>query len=118
MPRPKGLPKSGGRNKGTQNRVTAKREAKIAASGLTPLDYMLGIMRAEHPNGASPEIMQAREELRFEAAKAAAPYVHARLQTTTLAGDPEKPLKVDAMSELETARRLAFLLAQAGRNAA
>ena len=34
---------------------------------------------------------KAREELRFEAAKAAAPYVHARLQTTTSAGDPEKP---------------------------
>ena len=34
---------------------------------------------------------KARETLRFEAAKAAAPYVHARLQTTTLAGDPEKP---------------------------
>ena len=30
--------------------------------------------------------------------------VHARLQTTTLAGDPEKPLKVDNMSDLEAAR--------------
>jgi hypothetical protein len=118
MPRPKGLPKSGGRKKGTPNQVTAKREAEIAASGLTPLDYMLGIMRAEHPNGASPEIIQAREELRFEAAKAAAPFVHARLQTTTLAGDPEKPLKVDGMSDLETARRVAFLMTKAADYAA
>ena len=31
--------------------------------------------------------------MRLDAAKAAAPYVHARLQTTRLAGDPEKPLK-------------------------
>jgi hypothetical protein len=54
--------------------------------------------------------------LRFEAAKAAAPYVHARLQTTTLAGDPEKPLKAYSMSELEAARRLAFLMTKAAGN--
>ena len=87
MPRPKGLPKSGGRNKGTPNQVTAKREAEIAASGLTPLDYMLmlscelSIRRTE-----AQSCIQAREALRFEAAKAAAPYVHARLQAMTLAG--------------------------------
>jgi hypothetical protein len=118
MARPKGLPKSGGRKKGTPNKVTAKREAEIAASGLTPLDYMLSIMRSEHPHGVSPDVIQAREELRFEAAKAAAPYVHPRLQSTTLAGDPEKPLKFDSMSELEAARRLAFLMTKAAANAA
>jgi hypothetical protein len=48
--------------------------------------------------------------LRFEAAKAAAPYCHPRLQAMTLGGDPENPIKVDNMSELEAARRLAFLL--------
>jgi len=41
--------------------------------------------------------------LRFEAAKAAAPYVHARLQAVTLGGDPEHPIKVDHVSELESA---------------
>jgi hypothetical protein len=56
---------------------------------------MLGIMRSQHPENASPEIIQAREELRFEAAKAAAPYVHPRLQSTTLAGDPDKPLTLE-----------------------
>jgi hypothetical protein len=49
------------------------------------------LVRAETPPGLDPAVAKAREELRFEAAKAAAPYVHARLQTTTLAGDPEKP---------------------------
>ena len=34
-----------GRKKGSPNKVTAAREAEIAASGLTPLDYMLGILR-------------------------------------------------------------------------
>ena len=37
--------KTGGRKKGTPNKITAAREANIAASGLTPLDFMLGVMR-------------------------------------------------------------------------
>ena len=32
--------------------------------------------------------------------------------------DPEKPLKVDTLSELEAARRLAFLMTKAAGNAA
>jgi hypothetical protein len=105
MPRPKGLPKTGGRQKGGVDKI--KREAILAAQGITPLDYMLGIIRNE----------QEDNTVRLDAAKAAAPYVHARLQTTTLAGDPEKPLKVD-MSDLEAARRLAFLMTKAAGNAA
>src|SRR3954466_11342292 len=89
--KPKGLPKSGGRQKGAVDKI--KREAILAAQGITPLDYMMMLVRAETPPGLDPAVARARETLRFEAAKAAAPYVHARLQTTTLAGDPEKPLK-------------------------
>jgi len=81
----------GGRQKGTPNKITAKREAEIAGSGLTPLDYMLGIVRAETPPGLDPSVAIARESLRFEAAKAAAPYCHPRLQAMTLGGDPENP---------------------------
>src|SRR4051812_14492490 len=88
MSRPKGLPKTGGRQKGGVDKI--KQEAILAAQGITPLDYMLGIIRNE----------QEDKTVRLDVAKAAAPYVHARLQTTTLAGDPEKPLKVDSMSEL------------------
>jgi len=87
--RPKGYPKSGGRQKGAVDKI--KREAILAAQGITPLDYMMMLVRAETPPGLDPAVAKAREELPFEAAKAAAPYVHARLQTTTLAGDPEKP---------------------------
>jgi hypothetical protein len=106
MPRPKGLPKTGGRQKGGVDKI--KREAILAAQGITPLDYMLGIIRNE----------QEDKTVRLDAAKAAAPYVHARLQNTTLAGDPEKPLKVDNMSDLEAAPRLAFLMTKAASNAA
>jgi hypothetical protein len=89
--RPKGYPKSGGRQKGS-GVDKIKREAILAAQGITPLDCMMMLVRAETPPGLDPAVAKAREELRFEAAKAAAPYVHARLQTTTLAADPEKPL--------------------------
>jgi len=61
MPRPKGLPKTGGRQKGGVDKI--KREAILAAQGITPLDYMLGIIRNE----------QEDKTVRLDAAKAAAP---------------------------------------------
>jgi hypothetical protein len=71
-----GTPKTGGRQKGTGNKATAEREATIAASGLTPLDYMLSVMRD----------IAADEAKRLDAAKAAAPYVHPRLSAMELSG--------------------------------
>lgn len=61
-----------GRPAGAPNRATAKRQSEIAASGLTPLDFMLAILRDPTKEDAA----------RFEAAKAAAPYVHPRLAST------------------------------------
>src|SRR5947209_17389519 len=101
MPRPKGLPKTGGRQKGGVDKIT--REAILAAQGITPLDYMMGIVRNE----------QEDKTVRLDAAKAAAPYVHARLQAVTLGGDPENPIKVDNASDLDEARHLAFILSKA-----
>lgn len=68
MPVPKGT-RIGGRRKGTPNKATAAKVAEIEASGLTPLDYMLSIMRDEN----------AARDQRLDAAKSAAPYVHPRL---------------------------------------
>jgi len=64
-----GARQGAGRKVGVPNKVTAERQAQIEASGLTPLDYMLSILRDE----------TASTEDRFEAAKAAAPYVHPKL---------------------------------------
>lgn len=47
------------------------------SSGISPLDFMLGILRDEGLD----------EETRFEAAKAAAPYVHARLAAVEHKGE-------------------------------
>jgi len=45
MPRLKNTPKTGGRQKGTPNKATAAKQAEVAATGLTPLDHMLEVMR-------------------------------------------------------------------------
>src|SRR5947208_2483363 len=99
--KPKGLPKSGGRQKGAVDKI--KREAILAAQGITPLDYMMTLVRNEEEEKA----------VRLDAAKAAAPYVHARLQAVTLGRDPENPIKLDNRSELDEARHLAFILSRA-----
>lgn len=69
----------GGRKKGTQNKKNAAVIAAVEESGITPLDYMLNVMRAPIPEGVEPEVKVAMIGQRFEAAKAAAPYVHPRL---------------------------------------
>lgn len=74
----------GGRVKGQPNKKNAEKVAAIEASGLTPLDYMLTLLR-----DASNDPLT-----RFEAAKAAAPYVHPKLSSTELKGDEEKPVAV------------------------
>lgn len=61
--------KTGGRSAGTPNKATAAKAAAIEASGLTPLDYMLSVLRDEGRDTAE----------RMDAAKAAAPYVHPKL---------------------------------------
>ena len=70
--------KTGGRQKGTPNKSgVAKIKAKAEFSGLSPLDFLLSIYRDE---------MQPLPE-RMDAAKAAAPYVHAKLASVEHKGD-------------------------------
>ena len=58
--------KTGGRQKGTPNKATAKRETEIAATGLTPLEFMLRIVRDPMKD----------DKDRLTAAVHAAPYRH------------------------------------------
>lgn len=83
--------KTGGRQKGTPNKTTAAKAAEIASSGLTPLDYMLEIMRDE----ANPK------DMRLDAANKAAPFVHPKLAAMTLSGDPDNPLDVNVRLNAE-----------------
>ncbi len=100
----KNQPKTGGRRKGTPNRVTARREREIAESGLTPLEYMLGVMRDE----------KADKEDRQWAATTAAPYVHPRLQPILSRDDQGKPIDDDTAFDMrEISRRLLLVWTQA-----
>ncbi|MEO7937368.1 MAG: hypothetical protein ABIR55_01995 [Burkholderiaceae bacterium] len=74
--KPGGKREGAGRKPGVPNKTTQEQRDAIAASGLTPLDYMLAVMRNT----------DADEGKRLDAAKAAAPYVHARLTSVELAG--------------------------------
>ena len=67
---PRGGARSGaGRPRGSSNKASAKREAEIRASGLTPLQFMLDILRDE----------EASMEDRKWAAEKSASFVHPRL---------------------------------------
>jgi hypothetical protein len=73
--RPKGLPKSGGRKKGTPNKAT-RWKLHLEGKEYKPLDFLLGVMW----NGQAPM------ELRFKAAIAAAPYCHPQLRSVDFKG--------------------------------
>ena len=65
-----GGPREGaGRKVGSTTKKTRAIADRALAEGLTPLEFMLSVLRDE----------QADKAQRFEAAKAAAPYVHPRL---------------------------------------
>lgn len=60
-----------GRKAGERNKKTAEVVAAVEASGVTPLDYMLTVMRDVASEPAT----------RLDAAKSAAPYVHSKLSS-------------------------------------
>lgn len=72
-----------GRPKGHKNKATQERLSGIVATGLTPLEYMLNVMR-------DPTVDHQRRQAM---AQASAPYVHPRLASTEISGNAEKPLE-------------------------
>ena len=73
-----------GRPKGVPNKANAERQAAIVASGLAPLDYLLSVLRDE----------SAEPQVRMEAAKSAAPYVHPRLASIEHGGKDGSPIEL------------------------
>jgi hypothetical protein len=92
----------GGRQKGTPNKASAQRQVEIAATGQTPLDFLIERMRDQ----------EVEMSERISCAKAAAPYVHPRTNTTTLAGPDGESVTVE-IDGLELARRIALILSRA-----
>lgn len=95
---PRGGARSGaGRKRGVPNKASVARQKKVAATGITPLDYMLSVMRDE----------KSEPGRRDDMAKASAPYVHPRLATTQVTGKnggPIQTLDLSNMSDDDLAR--------------
>lgn len=68
--------------KGVPNRKTIIRlatlEAAVKGEGILPLDFMLRLMRVAAPKGLDGRDRAAFLSMQLDAAKAAAPYCHAR----------------------------------------
>ncbi len=87
--------KTCGRRKGSKNRATIVQELRVKArveaameAGITPLEFMLDVMRDE--TKPFPE--------RYAAARDAAPYQHAKLASVQHSGDTENPVAYQIMS--------------------
>jgi len=78
-----------GRKPGSANTRTREIADKAIAEGITPLEYMLSVLRDE----------DADKLVRFEAAKAAAPYVHPKLAAIEHTGKDGGP--VEAITRVE-----------------
>lgn len=76
----RGGPRPGsGRKKGVANLATQKAKEEANLTGETPLQYMLRVMRDP----------KATIERRDGMAKAAAPYIHAKLSSVEVGGAPD-----------------------------
>jgi hypothetical protein len=82
-----------GRRPGGRNTKSREIADKAAAEGITPLEYMLSLVRMDSAHD-NEKIQTAREALRFEAAKAAAPYMHPRLAAVEHTGPDGGPMQM------------------------
>jgi hypothetical protein len=123
MAKPKGAPKTGGREKGTPNKATALRQAEVAASGPTPLDALIKKMRfhlsifegeVAKGKGADGKALALAMDKAAEAARDAAPYVHPRLAAVQHTGADNGPIEhtVSVSAKEELIRRFAEIAAR------
>ena len=84
MPRPKGLPKTGGRALGTPNRKTLEVTAKLDKLGCDPI---VGLPEIAMNPETSPE-------LRVRCYAELAGYVHAKRQAVEIASEDDREIRV------------------------
>ncbi len=81
-----GVKRPVGRPKGSLTKRTAAIALRASAAGITPLDYMIKIMREPIPAEATPEVVASLKIMKMQAAIAAAPYMHPRLSAVQMSG--------------------------------
>jgi hypothetical protein len=79
-----------------------------ASPTISPLDYMLSVMR-------DPQVAPARRDAM---AKIALRYLHPKPRATAQVRKDERPVELSEISETEVARRIGFILARAARTKA
>lgn len=85
-----GVRPGAGRKQGATTKKTRDIADKASSEGVTPLEFMLEVMRDEDADRAE----------RLDMAKAAAPYIHPRLAAVELSGDVTLRHE-DALGDLE-----------------
>lgn len=90
-----------GRKKGKPGKKQRALVEKAESGGQMPVEYLLEVMR--DPTNDQKD--------RMEAAKSAAPYLHARLAAVEVTGKDGGPIQTEeVLSDFELARRVAFML--------
>lgn len=93
-----------GRKAGGASKRTREVADKAADEGITPLEYMLQIMRNDEvPKDAEPAQVIALQAMRFEAAKAAAPYMHPKLSAVEMNAKVTTRTLAEELAELNEA---------------
>ena len=80
-----------GRPKGARSKTTLEREAKLAASGMLPLDFFLAMLRDETIKVGGKDYEPTMAD-RMWAAEKAAPYIHPKLASLRHSGDDDQPI--------------------------
>ena len=80
-----------GRKLGSVSKLDAEARKRAAEGGMMPLDFLLSIMRDGEQDA----------RWRLDAAKAAAPYCHARLSSTELTGPNGSAVEVQTTRKLD-----------------
>ena len=86
-----GARKGAGRKPGAKDLADREARARCVASGETPLEYMLRVMRDESVDDKRRDAM----------AQAAGPYLHARLASTELTGPGGGPIQTESQTTLD-----------------
>jgi hypothetical protein len=93
-----GRRRGAGRKEGLANTRTREIADRAAAKGITPLEYLLHLLRKPYPKDADAATLAQYDAMKADAAKAAAPYMHPRLAPTD-APAPIGPLTGDLASQ-------------------
>lgn len=98
-----GARRGAGRKPGAATTKTREIANAAAEGGITPLEYMLEVMRKEPGDEMEPREYLAASMMRFEAAKAAAPYIHPRLAAVEHSGKITVRSMAEELAELNGA---------------